>query len=207
MDEIEAWEGLLKWCFAQQNLDNDPTKWTKDDITKIERSLHRFIPLIRFYNIKPTNFFYKVYNYKDVLPQGLIHDLLEFHIVPDIKPKTNVASSRNLKIKLDSTIIQSNHIPLFASWIDRKDSSHYNNKKIPYDFKLLYHSGQDGFDAASFHRNCDNKGATIFVAKVQDSTQLIGGYNPLDWNGNDWKTTRDSFLFSFVVGKNISTAN
>ena len=46
MDEIEVWEGLLKWCFAQQDMENNPTKWSKDDITKIERSLHRFIPLI-----------------------------------------------------------------------------------------------------------------------------------------------------------------
>ncbi|EXX53103.1 hypothetical protein GLOIN_2v1176608 [Rhizophagus irregularis DAOM 181602=DAOM 197198] len=209
MDEIEVWESFLNWCFVQQNLDNDPIKWTKDDITKIKRSLHKFISLIRFYDIKPTDFFYNVYNYKDVLPQGLIHDLLEFHIVSDVKPKTNIELSRkpNLNFKLDSTIIQSNHIPLFASWIDRKDSSHYNNKRIPYDFKLLYHSGRDGFDAASFHRNCDNKGPTIFVAKVQDSTQLIGGYNPLDWNGNcGWKTTRDSFLFNFTNEKNTSTA-
>src|SRR5579862_7055595 len=54
MNEIEVWESLLKWCFAQQNMENDPTKWSKNDITKIERSLHRFIPLIRFYNIEPT---------------------------------------------------------------------------------------------------------------------------------------------------------
>ncbi|GBC46113.2 hypothetical protein GLOIN_2v1876131 [Rhizophagus irregularis DAOM 181602=DAOM 197198] len=145
----------------------------------------------------------------DVLPQDLIHDLLEFHIVPDVKPKTNVPLPRksNLKPKLDSTIIQSNHIPLFASWIDKKDSSYYNNKNIPYNFKLLYHSGRDRFDAASFYRNCDNKGATIWVAKIQGSTQLIGGYNPLDWNGNyGWKNTRDSFLFNFTDGKNISGA-
>src|SRR5690348_11940176 len=50
MEEIEIWESLLKWCFTQQNMNNnDPAKWNKDDITKIERSLHRFIPLIRFY--------------------------------------------------------------------------------------------------------------------------------------------------------------
>src|SRR6266487_4465236 len=208
MDEIEIWENLLKWCFAQQNMMNDPTKWNKDDITKIERSLHRFIPLIRFYDIEPTDFFYKVYNYKDVLPQDLIHDLLEFHIVPNIKPKTNLAPSRKSNSRFNnSTLIQSMHIPVFASWIDKKDSSHYNNKKIPYDFKLLYHSSQDGFSGPSFHRNCDNKGATIFVAKIQGSTQLIGGYNPLDWNGDDiWKTTTDSFLFNFTDGKNISTA-
>src|SRR5581483_4006775 len=48
MNKIEIWESLLKWGFAQQNIKNEPTKWNKDDITKIERSLHRFIPLINF---------------------------------------------------------------------------------------------------------------------------------------------------------------
>src|SRR3989337_2825873 len=58
-----------------------------------------------------------------------------------------------------------------------------------------------------FIRNCDNKGATIWVAKIKDLAQLIGGYNPLDWNGNRvWKNTTDSFLFNFTDGKEISTA-
>ena len=84
---------------------------------------------------------------------------------------------------------------------------HYDKKDIPYDFKLLYHSSRDGFNNASFHRNCDNKGATIWVAKIQGSAQLIGGYNPLDWNGGPtWKSTADSFIFNFTDGKNISTA-
>ncbi|POG61946.1 hypothetical protein GLOIN_2v1700094 [Rhizophagus irregularis DAOM 181602=DAOM 197198] len=177
MNEIEVWESLLTWCLCQQNMESDQTKW---------------------------NFFYKVYIYKEILPKDLIHNLLEFYIVPNIKPKTNTAPSR--KLKLNPTLIQSNHIPLFASWIDRKDSS-YNKNEIPYEFKLLYHSNRVGFSAESFHQNCDNKGATIWVAKIQGPTQLIGGYNPLDWNGNDeWKPTTDSFMFSFTDGKNISTA-
>ena len=61
----------MKWCFTQQNMTNDLTKWNKEDITKI-------IPLIRFYDIEPTDFFYKVYCYKDILPQDLIHDLWNF---------------------------------------------------------------------------------------------------------------------------------
>ncbi|CAB4417995.1 unnamed protein product [Rhizophagus irregularis] len=193
MKEIEIWEGLLKWCLFQQNMENNPTKWSNDDIIKIKRSLYRFIPLVRFYDIEPTDFFYKVYIYKEILQKDLIHDLLEFHIVPNIKPKTNIAPSRkpNLNSKIDSTLIQSNHIPLFASWIDKKGPS----------------SRCYGFNAESFHQNCDNKGATIWVAKIQGSTQLIGGYNPLDWNGNGiWKSTTDSFMFSFTDGKNISTA-
>ncbi|GBC52578.2 BTB/POZ protein [Rhizophagus irregularis DAOM 181602=DAOM 197198] len=100
--------------------------------------------------------------------------------VPNMKPKTNVAPSRklNLKFKLDSTLIKSKHIPLFTSWIDKKDSS-YNKNKIPHEFKLLYCSSRDGFN----------------------------GYNPLDWNGHSvWKKTADSFLFNFTDGKDISTA-
>src|SRR5688572_28530256 len=123
-----------------------------------------------------------------------------------MKPKANAAPSRktNLKFKLASNLIQPDSIPLFSSWIDRKDSSHYNKKDIPYDFNLLYRSSRDGFNANSFHRNCDNKGATIWVAKIQGSTQLIGGYNPLDWNGScGWKRTADSFLFNFTDKKSI----
>ncbi|CAB4393464.1 unnamed protein product [Rhizophagus irregularis] len=69
----------------------------------------------------------------------------------------------------------------------------------------LLSSNQDGFNTESFHNNCDNKGATIWVAKIQGSTQLIGGYNPLDWEGNKWKTTSDSFIFNFTDIKNNST--
>ncbi|EXX70301.1 BTB/POZ protein [Rhizophagus irregularis DAOM 181602=DAOM 197198] len=209
MDEIEIWENLLKWCFAQQNMKNDPTKWSKEDIIRVERELYRFIPLIRFYDIEPTDFFYKVYCYKDGLPQDLIHNLLEFHVVPNIKTKTNLPPSRkqNLNNYLDSTLIESKHIPLFASWIDRKDSSHHNKKNIQYDFKLLYRSSRDGIDTNTFHKNCDNKGATIWVAKIENSTQIIGGYNPLDWNDDGvWKSTENSFIFNFTNGKNISTS-
>ncbi|EXX71016.1 hypothetical protein RirG_082310 [Rhizophagus irregularis DAOM 197198w] len=140
MNEIEVWEGLLKWCFAQQHVENNPTKWNKDDITKIKGLLSRFIPLIGFYNIEPTDFFYKIYIYKDILPQELIYDLLEFHIVPNIEPKSR---------------------------------------------------------------------ATIWVARIQGSKQLIGGYSPLDWEEDEeggWKTTTDSFIYSFADGKIISTA-
>ncbi|CAB4383858.1 unnamed protein product [Rhizophagus irregularis] len=204
LDEVEIWENLLKWCSIRQNIENDLTKWSREDITNIERELHNFVPLIRFYDIEPVDFFYKVYCYKDILPQDLIHDLLEFHIVPNVKSKANLPSSRKSN-QINSTLIEPRHIPVFASWINKKDSSHYNKKDTPYNFNLLYRSSRDGIGTSSFHRNCDNKGATIFIAKIKDSTQLIGGYNPLDWNGSKWKTTADSFLFNFIDRKNVST--
>ena len=125
---------------------------------------------------------------------------------PSRKPNLPPSRKLNFKFQLDSTLIEPNHIPLFASWIDKKKSSHYNRRNIPYDFKLLYRSSRDGNDVGSFHRNCDNKGATIFIAKIKDSMHLIGGYNPLDWSGGGWKTATESFMFSFTNGKDISTA-
>src|SRR4051812_20924070 len=103
---------------------HDSTKWRKENIIKVKSLLHRFIPLIIFYDIESTDFFYKVYCYKDILPHW------EFHIVPNMKLKTNIAPPR-MKFELDSTLIESKHIPLFASWIDRKYSSHYNKKNLP----------------------------------------------------------------------------
>ncbi|GBB91868.1 hypothetical protein RclHR1_01930010 [Rhizophagus clarus] len=205
--EIEIWENLLKWCFAQQNI--EIKKWNKDEkIIKIEDILNKFIPSIRFYNIESTDFFCKVYCHKEILPQDLINELSEFHKYPNMKPKINLAPLRKLDLKLviDSNLIEPNHFIYFASWIDKKDSPNYKRRKFPYDFKLLYRSSKDGFNAGLFHKNCDDKGATIWVAKIQGS-QLIGGYNPLDWGGNcGWKKTKDSFLFNFTDSKNFLTA-
>src|SRR5205823_4739514 len=103
------------WNFCLEKVCEEP---------KILFHSDKFITLIRFYDIEPADFFYKVYCYKDILPQDLIHDLLEFYIVPNMKHKANLTTSRISK--LDSTLIESSHIPLFASWIDKKDSSHYN---------------------------------------------------------------------------------
>ncbi|GBB99637.1 hypothetical protein RclHR1_03590012 [Rhizophagus clarus] len=119
-----------------------------------------------------------------------------------MKPKSNVAPSR----KDQKIIFNSDRVALFASWIDKKDSSYYNNKKPPYEFKLLHNSSRNGFNAASFHKNCDNKGATIWVAIIQGSTQLIGGYNPRDWSGKGSKDTTNSFLFNFTDVNNIFSA-
>ncbi|RIA83339.1 hypothetical protein C1645_833983 [Glomus cerebriforme] len=81
--------------------------------------------------------------------------------------------------------------------IDKKNSSHYNKKNVPYDFKLLYRSSKN---TQSFHRNCDNKQATIWVAKIQRSKQLIGGYNPLEWGGNcGYKNAADSPSMSNLI--------
>ena len=132
---------------------------------------------------------------------------MEFHVVPNIKPKTNVTPRKpNLKFKLDSTLIKPEHISHFSSWIDKKDSSHYNKKIIPYKFNLLYRASRDGNTPAAFHEKCDNKGATIVVIKFKGSEKIVGGYNPLFWDSsNTHKSTNDSFIFSFANKNNLQS--
>jgi TLD len=89
--------------------------------------------------------------------------------------------------------------------LKKKNDSHYNVKSIPYDFNLLYRASRDGNTAAAFHKKCDNKGATIVVIKITNSNQIVGGYNPLDWNGDGYKSTKDSFIFSFTNKDNLQS--
>ena len=74
--------------------------------------------------------------------------------------------------------------------------------EVKYEFKLLYRSSRDDLDPDIFHQKCDNISKTLVVTKVQNSDQLVGGSNPLNWNGYGiYKSTTESFIF------NISNRN
>ena len=126
-------------------------------------------------------------------------------MAPNNKLNINIQPPR----LLCSTIIKFQHLNIFASWIDRKETLHYNEiEHIPYRFELLYHFNKnDGTTIATFHEKCDNKGPTIVIAKVTNSEQIIGGYNPLQWDSsNSYKSTNDSFIFSFTDRTNLQSA-
>src|SRR5436305_5012160 len=90
LDEVFIWNSVIKWCLAQNsNISQDVKKWNKDDITIMERTIHRFIPLIRFYDISPEDFISKVFIYKGLLSDDLISDIFTFHMVPNMKLDIN----------------------------------------------------------------------------------------------------------------------
>ncbi|PKB94036.1 hypothetical protein RhiirA5_439710, partial [Rhizophagus irregularis] len=65
----------------------------------------------------------------------------------------------------------------------------------------------DGNTPAAFHAKCDNKGATIVVAKIENSEQIVGGYNPLYWNSSNCNMSIiDSFIYFFADKNNYETA-
>ncbi|RIA82329.1 hypothetical protein C1645_835524 [Glomus cerebriforme] len=52
-------------------------------------------------------------------------------------------------------------------------------------------------------------GANVVAVKNKNSKQIVGGYNPLFWesdNNGHFKSTNDSFIFSFTNRDNLQTA-
>ena len=49
---------------------------------------------------------------------------------------------------------------------------------------LLFKATRDGFRASDFHKNCDNKGATLVVVKAIGSETIFGGYTGIPWKSS-----------------------
>uniref|UniRef100_U9UYD8 Btb/poz domain-containing protein 19-like n=1 Tax=Rhizophagus irregularis (strain DAOM 181602 / DAOM 197198 / MUCL 43194) TaxID=747089 RepID=U9UYD8_RHIID len=153
------------------------------------------------------DFFLKVYPFKILIPEDILDNVLAFHMAPSKKSSLNIQPPRKSKNVYGSVIIGPQHFAIFSSWIEKKDASYYNERNIPYNFNLLYRAIRDGNTPAAFHAKCDNKGATIVILKIPNSEQILGGYNPLQWDSSDtWKSTGDSFLFSFTNKNDFNTA-
>ncbi|RIA82909.1 hypothetical protein C1645_880805 [Glomus cerebriforme] len=94
----------------------------------------------------------------------------------------------------ESNLVDVNELaPIFSSWIDKQEEISGTSS---YTFRLIYRASRDGDTYSSFHSHCDDKGANIVIVKKKNSNRIIGGYNPLDWNGTGWKSTMDSFIFT-----------
>jgi hypothetical protein len=216
MEEIEIWEFILKWALErmsiQHNIDN-LSQWTSNDFEELEKILHDLIPHIRWYQIPSKIFWRKVNPFKSIFPNQLYEDIMGYYIDPDTPP-TNAILPLRRNLSINSDLIGRDHLPIIVSWIDKKEKSFYDNRRIPYLFKLLYRASRDGFEAAKFHELCDNKGSTIMISKLKENGRLIGGYNPLSWHPYDtivnhngsWQLTPDSFLFSFTKKEEINSA-
>lgn len=74
-------------------------------------------------------------------------------------------------------------------------------KKLSKTPKLsvLYNMDRDGFTAASFHKNCDGKGATLTVV-LTEGGKLLGGFTSKPWRSErQWVPESDSMAFLFSI--------
>ncbi|CAG8584135.1 2467_t:CDS:2 [Paraglomus occultum] len=203
LEEVDVWEYLLRWGRGQVNrLMDEVSKWSAEEFTELEDVLRPCIPLVRFFHIPPGEFRQKVWPYKAVLPQDLYDDIMWCYAAPQIKVQSIISPPR-LK-PIDSNIIKMKHVAIISSWVDRKDGPHYNLGEIPYQFRLLLRGSRDGFSNRVFHSRCDSSVRTVVIVRIQDTGEVIGGYNPLNWSYTSSGRTEDSFIFSFGDGETQS---
>ncbi|EXX67844.1 hypothetical protein RirG_110630 [Rhizophagus irregularis DAOM 197198w] len=120
---------------------------------------------------------------------------------PNKKSKPRMTAN---EIYINSKIITIQHAELISKWIDRLEIT--DEIKNVYKFQLLLRGSRDGFTTKKFHEICDNQTSTVAIIKVKYSNEILGGYNPIAWDSDEFDdeldegiygTTKDSFIFSF----------
>jgi hypothetical protein len=211
VDEIQVWEHVLKWGLARNpELPSDPTNFSKEDFKTLKNNIRQCIPFIRFHNLSSEEFSDKVLPYRKLLPKELLYeDLLKYFINPNNQStKKSKPRMSTKEINIDSTIITFQHAELISKWIDRLEIT--DEITNTYKFELLLRGSRDGFTAAKFHEICDDQSNTITIIKVENSDEILGGYNPIAWESGDinlkaYKSTKHSFIFSFKNKDNIES--
>jgi hypothetical protein len=207
MKEVKVWDYVLKWGLAQnQTLNSDPNSWTDNDFKSMMNTLQNCLPLIRFFSLSSEEFAQKVRPYRKLLNFDLYEELLDSYLDPNSVPNDNILLPRNRNVNeiIDSRIVNLNIVSLISRWIDKIDIkskfAYTRELYLPYKFKLLLRGSRDGFTPKKFHKSCDDIPHTVTFIKVEDTGEILGGYNPSIWKNSrygEYGKTKDSFIFSF----------
>ncbi|RHZ70596.1 hypothetical protein Glove_269g44 [Diversispora epigaea] len=117
----------------------------------------------------------KVKPYMEIFNKQLLDEPVKSIILPELPSQTQ---------ELFSTIIINEHAAEISSRIDRKNTI-YSLNNIPYVFQLILRSSRDGFDPKIFWKICHGHSNTGTILKVADTDEILGGFNPLEWNKTD----------------------
>ncbi|RIA83940.1 hypothetical protein C1645_742705 [Glomus cerebriforme] len=224
IEEVVAWNYLIKWGIQQipglRNKNNDGVKWNHEDYEKLERTLSKFIPLIRFTEISSAEFFDKVYPFKAVIPNHIFEEVTEFY-TKNTLPKTIILSPRIGKYYVESKIIKPGPISIITNWINKKDAKAIHNKSDSlYKFNLIYRGSRDRINNRSFNKRCNEQEPILILVKCQNSRKIFGGYTPIgfyDYSSqydDDYEYSiddelylyiycNDSFIFSFEENDDV----
>ncbi|GBC04590.1 hypothetical protein RclHR1_05760008 [Rhizophagus clarus] len=206
VEEGEVWDCLIKWGIEQTpglgKKNSDRTKWSNANFQALKNTLNRFIPLIRFKEFSPAEYFDKIRPYKAIIPNNIYDEIEEFYL-KSTQPKTIILTPRiKFKVEIESKLVKRRLANIIASWIERTNE---NSLSYKYKFEVLYRSSQDGLNINTFRTKCNGQGRCIVLVKHQQSAKIYGGYNPLGFYNysGQWCTTVESFIFSFENSDDI----
>ncbi|RHZ79243.1 hypothetical protein Glove_150g68 [Diversispora epigaea] len=211
LEEGKIWEYVVQWGKAKNptlpaNLDG----WTSDNFLTLKKTLKKCFPHIRYFNFSNEDVLEKLFPYQQILEPKLWLDIntkimapnkpISSKALPPRKILTKTLPTRNTLSPLSSHIITDEHALEISSWIDKKEIPYTENN--PYKFELLVKGSRDGFDIKTIYNICDKISNTVIVLKVEGTGEILGGYNPLEWEKtSQWKTTQDIFPFPLKTAK------
>ncbi|GBC27056.2 carbohydrate-binding module family 13 protein [Rhizophagus irregularis DAOM 181602=DAOM 197198] len=131
MTEVQVWEHVLKWGFAQNpGLSSDPSYYSNDDFNALKNTLQQCIPFMKFFDLTPREFLKNVFPYRKILPNELYVELLKLFLDNDYRPSTKkIVDSKNqhpTKKIVDSKIIKNQYPYKKIKYFDNP-----NNKSEP----------------------------------------------------------------------------
>ncbi|RHZ78477.1 hypothetical protein Glove_164g2 [Diversispora epigaea] len=198
LEEGKIWEYTIQWGKAKNpNLPTSLDKWTSDDFLTLKETLNQCLQHIRYFSISGEDVIKKIFPYQQLLEHQLFLDINTKLITSNLPISSLVLPPR----KLITYIITDEHALEISSWIDKKETSYIENN--PYEFKLLVRGSRDGFDVKTIYNICDKISNTVIILKVEGTEEILGGYNPIEWEKNNDRSvkTEESFIFS------LKTAN
>ena len=106
---------------------------------------------------------------------------------------------------IDSAILNGNEKIILSDNILKDIINSNNNDGI----HLLFRASRDGFDEKTFHKLCDQKGATVIIVKNQRN-EIFGGYTGFEWiSSSDQRQSysnynnQTAFIFSIRNGNKL----
>ncbi|RHZ44366.1 hypothetical protein Glove_736g9 [Diversispora epigaea] len=212
LEEIKIWDYVIKWGIAQNStLPGNLEEWSEENFKTLKVTLQQCLPLIRYFHISEKDVWEKLKPYRNILGMQLWDDLNQKIIFPNQPVKSLVLPERIISNpelprrvnELISTIISEEHVAEISTWIDRK-STNYSLENVPYKLQLILRGSKDGFQPKTFWNMCNGHAGTVVIAKVAETDEILGGYNPLTWDNSKtqdtYMETNDSFIFSLKNG-------
>ncbi|RHZ87077.1 hypothetical protein Glove_40g59 [Diversispora epigaea] len=213
VDESDIWDYVIKWGIARiPDLPIELKKWSNDNFLILKITLQQCLPHIRYFHISNANIMDKVKPYRKILDEQLWDDLIQYLLLPDRPIKSIILPARSISIselpsrenKPFSTLINEEHALKVSSWIDFKSTPYF------HETCLINFNSRDGFAPKTFWDMCHGYANTIAILKVE-GTEILGGYNPLQWNNlslrgkrhGRWMETNDSFIFHYNIQNSI----
>ncbi|CAG8572638.1 27445_t:CDS:2 [Dentiscutata erythropus] len=158
LEEKSICDYLIKWGTAQNKaiIRKNIKTWTSQDYKIFEKSIHEFIPLIRWFKISSKDFKQNQSLFENVIPDNLYQNIVDYHLDPTSSPKgKEVLPPRYLP---DIFLLKPRHFKIFESWIEEVDQNDGRKNKN------LFNKLQNDFNTSKLARVKKNSLASEYYS-------------------------------------------